>query len=214
MVFCLPGNKFSDNFIKCWTTLLYWCYNNNITPILSSGYDSNVYYVRQKVLGGDTRRGKNQKPFDGKVPYDYIMWIDSDMVFSPRDFQALLEMKKDISSGIYPMANQKQYATVENWDKEYYLNHGTFEFLTDELISQKPKIFPVEYTGFGWVLIKKGVIESMEYPWFRPLWENYNDNIVEFTSEDVGFCQTAIKKGFKIYINTEVRIGHEKSWIL
>ena len=214
IVFCIPGNRFSDNFLKCWTSLFAWCIGNGINPIFSLGYDSNVYYARQKVLGASVLRGKYQKPFNGDLDYDYMMWIDSDMVFHHNHLISLLNMNKDIASGIYRMASGDLYATVEKWDKDHYVNNGSFEFLTDSSISQKPNIFPVEYTGFGWMLIKKGVFESLEYPWFRPLWEDYGNDIVEFCSEDVGFCQTALKAGYKIFVNTDVRIGHEKSLVI
>ena len=214
VVFCLPGNRFSDKFLKSWTILFSWCSQNNIIPTFSNAYDSNVYYARQRVLGPSVSRGKHQKPFNGELDYDYMMWIDSDIVFSVSHFIELLNMNKDIASGIYKMDNGTQYATVENWDKNYYVKNNHFEFLTDSILKNKPDIFPVEYTGFGWMLVKKGVFEAMEYPWFRPLWEDYGNDMVEFCSEDVGFCQTAIKKGFKIYVNKKVRVGHEKSCIL
>ena len=214
VIFCIPGNTFSGNFLKAWTNLFVWCVNNNINPILSNHYDSNVYYARQKCLGPDATRGKNQKPYDGKVEYDYLMWIDSDMYFAPEQFKALLDMDKDIASGIYKMQTQSHYATVEKYSTEEYQENGTFTFLDDEILKDKPAIFPVEYTGFGWVLIKQGVIEKMEYPWFRPEWMKLGENIEEFTSEDVGFCINAIKKGFKIYVNQSIRIGHEKSLVI
>jgi hypothetical protein len=214
VVFCIPGNKFSGNFLKAWTNLFAWCINNNINPILSNSYDSNVYYVRQKCLGPDVLKGKHQKPFDGKLNYDYLMWIDSDMVFTPEDFKALLDMNKDIASGIYKMVDQVQYATVEKYNTQEYKDNGKFTFLNDEILTNKPNIFPVEYTGFGWMLIKKGVIESMEYPWFRPEWMNFGNGIEDFTSEDVGLCINVKKKGYKIYVNKKVHIGHEKSLII
>ena len=36
----------------------------------------------------------------------------------------------------------------------------------------------------------------------------------DFTSEDVGFCRTAIEKGFKIYVDPNTIVGHEKARIL
>ena len=53
-------------------------------------YTSNVYHVRNMCLGGDVTKGARQKPFQGNIDYDYIMWIDSDMVFKPEDFTALI----------------------------------------------------------------------------------------------------------------------------
>ena len=214
VVFCIPGRTFSNSFLNCWTNLLSWCLYNNITPILSNSYDSNVYYVRNKCLKADDRKGKSQKPFDGKLDYDYIMWIDSDMVFHPDQFKALIDMRTDIASGIYKMSNNTHYATVKDWDLEFFKKTGSFEFLTDEHLQTQKDVFPVEYNGFGWMLIKKGVLESLEYPWFRPLWQDIDDNVHTFTSEDVGFCQKAIEKGYKIYVNKKVIIGHEKSCVL
>ena len=81
IVFCLPGRTFSNNFLLCWSELLMTCIKNNINPLVSCSYDSNVNFVRSKCLGYDVLRGKDQKPFDGKLDYDYIMWIDSDIIF-------------------------------------------------------------------------------------------------------------------------------------
>jgi len=214
IIFCVPGNRFSGHFLKAWTNLFVWCVNNNINPILSNHYDSNVYYARQKCLGPDSTRGSNQKPYNGKVKYDYLMWIDSDMYFSPQQLEGLLDMNKDIASGLYRMQDGKKFATVEKYNTKEYQENGEFTFLNDKLLEDKPDIFPVEYTGFGWVLIKYGVIEKMDYPWFRPEWMKMGENIEEFTSEDVGFCINAIKKGFKIYVNKNIIIGHEKSLII
>ena len=214
VVFCIPGRSFSNTFLRCWTDLLAWCLQNNIQALLSNAYDSNVYYVRNKILGADDRGGKNQDPFGGQLDYDYIMWIDSDMAFTPEHFKQLLDMKKDIATGIYKTADNIHYATVKDWNLDFFKKEGRFEFLTDEHLQTEEPIFTVEYNGFGWMLIKKGVIESLEYPWFRPLWQEVDSNIHTFTSEDVGFCQKAIEKGYKIYANKNLIIGHEKSWIL
>lgn len=214
IVFCLPGRSFSNNFLVCWSELLQYLPRYGITPILSSQYDSVVYYVRNKCLGGSVTRGINQKPFNGEVDYDYMMWIDSDIVFKVDDFLALLNMNKDIASGLYKTQDDKHYATVENWDMDRYRKQGSFQFLTEELIEDRPGPFEVDYTGFGWVLIKKGVFESLEYPWFRPEWEDFGNGVMEFTSEDVGFCKNIREKGYKIYVNPKVIVGHEKTRIL
>ena len=62
------------------------------------------------------------------------------------------------------------------------------------------------------------VFEKIGYPWFPPIWEEIElpNKIVmkDFTSEDVGFCRTAISKGFKIFIDPNIIVGHEKSRIL
>ena len=128
IIFCIPGNSFSNKFLQCWTNLLAWCHSNNITPYLSTAYSSNVFFVRNMCLKGNNLDGIHQKPFQGKINYDYIMWIDSDQVFSPEQFSQLLKHDKDIVSGMYIMADNMHYAVVENIDTKYLLENGSYKF--------------------------------------------------------------------------------------
>lgn len=211
IVFCIPGDKFSNRFLRCWTNIIFWCINNNIHPILSNDTDSNVYFVRAKILGGGTLRGKNQKPFNGKIDYDYIMFIDSDVIFQPEDLKKLLDMNTNIACGAYLMNGGSHYPIVEKFNNEYFLKNGTFEFLSMENLRKKNKPFNVEYCGMGFMLIKKNVVEKLKYPWFYANKFNFNEDVTEFTSEDVTFCMSLNNVGEKIYINPDVRVGHEKS---
>ena len=85
IVFCLPGRTFSNNFLKSWTYLVSDLSDKDIQWLPAVGYSPNLYYVRNMCLGGDITRGIHQKPWDG-LDYDYMMWIDSDMVFKPKHF--------------------------------------------------------------------------------------------------------------------------------
>jgi GT2 family glycosyltransferase len=164
-------------------------------------------------LGADVSRGENQKPFDGKVEYTHLMWIDSDIIFAPQQFQKLLDADKDIVSGLYLMDNGKQFATVKDWDEEFFKKNGYFQFLSPDDIKDKKDLIEVSYTGMGFMLVKKGVFESMTYPWFKPI-EKRIGNMVDFTMEDVAFCLRANEKGYKIWIDPQIRVGHEKKVIL
>jgi glycosyltransferase involved in cell wall biosynthesis len=168
-------------------------------------------------LGGDTIAGIDQKPFQGQVDYDYIMWIDSDIVFTPDQFFKLIDADKDIVSGLYKMQNNIHYATVEEWNHDFFVKNGSYEFLTADMINKKKGLFPVAYTGFGWMLMKKGVFESLEYPWFQPTWKEYEykgKHIKEFTMEDVAFCDLIQQKGYQIFIDPKIVVGHEKMMVL
>ena len=169
-------------------------------------------------LGGDNLRGIDQKPFGGQFDYDYIMWIDSDVVFTPDHFFKLLQDDKDIVSGLYMMSDNTHYATVEDWDDDFFLKHGHFQFLNREMVQAKQgKLFTADYTGFGWVLVKKGVFESLQYPWFQPVWTEYNIDgkiVRDFTMEDVAFCKMIKEKGYDVWIDPAVIVGHEKVMVL
>ena len=217
VIFCLPGRTFSDNFLKSWTNLVTELPRHNIKWAMSQKYHVNRYFVCNSCLGGSSIGGKNQKPFQGKVDYDYLMWIDSDQVFEPWQFFNLLNKAKEtntsILSGLYLMQGGEVFATVEDWDKEFFKKNGYFKFLTPKDVSDKKEIFKVSYTGFGWLLVKKGVFESLDYPWVQPTWFD-EDGIREMTTTDCGFMHRAAEKGFDTYIDPTIIVGHEKTQIL
>ena len=93
-------------------------------------------FVRNMCLGANILRGKDQTPFDGKLDYDFIMWIDSDQVFSVNSFISLLKHDKDVVSGLYLMKNGQQYTAVRNWDEANFLNKGSFEFLNRKTLME------------------------------------------------------------------------------
>ncbi len=214
IVFCLPGKNFSGNFLVSWTKLIDACVKQGIDVILSQRSNSNVYFVRSQCLGADVLRGKNQKPWNGSIPYDYIMWIDSDQVFEPHQFFKLLSHDKDIVGGLYLMDGGRQFPTIVNWDEEYFKSHGTFEFLNPGSLPADGKLLDVVYNGFGFMLIKNGVFEKITYPWFEPRIIKLTESIQDFASEDVSFCLKARDFGYKIYVDPSVVVGHEKSNII
>ncbi len=217
IIFCLPGRVFSDNFLKSWTNLIVELPQNKIEWGLSQRYHVNRYFVCNACLGGSSTGGKKQKPFQGQVDYDYIMWIDSDQVFNPEHFFNLLkkakQTKADILSGLYLMQGGECFATVKDWDKDFFKKNGYFKFLTPKDIENQKEIFKVSYTGFGWLLVKQGVFESLEYPWIQPTWFD-EDGICEMTTTDCGFMHRAAEKGFDTYVDPTIIVGHEKSTIL
>jgi len=213
VVFCLPGKSFSREFLECWTELFNWCIFNGIKPIISTSYSPNLYYVRNMCLGGSTLNGVKQKPFAGQ-DYDYIMWIDSDVLFRVDHFKQLLDADKDIVSGVYTMNDNIHCATVETMDHELYKKQGYYDFMKREDVTKRTDLFGVDYTGFGFMLIKKGVFESLEYPWFRPMWFEYGDDVKDFAMEDVSFCQAVKEKGYTVWVNPKTLLGHQKTFII
>lgn len=226
IVFCLPGRSYSGHFLVSMVDLTQRLSREGIQFAISQKYSSVVYYARNMCLGGNNLMGEHQLPWQGSLEYDYVLWIDSDINFLPDQVFRLLETAKsfpddiDILSGTYLMENRIQYATVVEWEIEYFKKFGTFKFMSiDDVKSfDKTELLSVAYTGFGFMLIKKGVFESIGYPWFRPLWEEIKlDNGIvakDFTSEDVGFCRMATEKGYKIFVDLNINVGHEKLQVI
>jgi hypothetical protein len=213
IVFALPGKSYSGQFLTCWSSLLAFCLKNDIEPVLSQHYSPNIYYSRNLCLQGDLRRGAGQKPFN-ELNYDYVMWIDSDIIFNINHFISLLTCRLDVVSGLYLMENRTHLATVRDMEMSVLKEQGHFNFLSPQDIESQKDPFEVTYTGMGFMLIKAGVFEKMTYPWFEPTYIQENQGIVDFTTEDVTFGIKLKKLGIKLWVDPKVIVGHEKQIVL
>jgi hypothetical protein len=186
------------------------CANKGHQVMISQQYSSVVHFARAKCLGGDVLKGKDQKPFQGQMDYDVMMWIDSDILFKPEDLFSLLESPHDVTAGVYMMEDLQHFATVKEWNKEFFEKKGAFKFLRPDDIIGSPQYMQVAYTGMGWMAIRKGVVEDLKYPWFHSDLEKVTDEIVDMNSEDVTFCKALWEAGHPIHIDTKIRVGHQK----
>jgi hypothetical protein len=212
VIFCLPGSHYSGRFLVSFTQLLEDCRKAGMQTVISQDYSSMVNFARCKVAGADVSRGPLQSPFGGKIPYDYMMWIDSDIRFTSKDFFKLVDMRKDIASGWYTQPGGST-PVVEKMEEDYFQTHGYFEFIHKDKMAKREKIFQADYIGFGWVLVKKGVFESLPYPWFAPKRMSIGP-MEDMCSEDVAFCIDARELGYSIWVDPTIKVGHEKIQVL
>ena len=212
VVFCLPGSHYSGRFLVSFTQLFDNCKRVGMKPIISQDYSSMVNFARCKVAGADVMRGAYQKPFGGKLSYDYMMWIDSDIAFTSKDFFKLVDMKKDIASGWYTQPGGTT-PVVEKMEEDYFQKNGSFQFIRKDEMVKRNKVFEADYIGFGWTLIKKGVFETLPYPWFAPKRMSIGP-YEDMCSEDVAFCIDARNKGYSIWVDPTIKVGHEKIQVL
>ena len=56
IIFCLPGNNYSNHFLLAWSDLILWCRENNYDFSVSQNYSSVVHYARSLCLGGDNSK--------------------------------------------------------------------------------------------------------------------------------------------------------------
>lgn len=217
-VLCLPGRGVSYTFLKNFVQLCFDIVFNGGSINIQQDYSSMVNFARCKVLGANVLLGPDQLPWNGKVEYDYQLWIDSDIVFNTESLCRLLVLDKEIACGWY-LTEDGHTSSCAHWltGEEFKQNRGVMNHETGETLSKRKKPFTVDYTGFGWVLIKKGVFEhpKMKYPWFAPKMQSFNDGEIEdMCGEDVSFCLDAIKAGFEIWIDPLCRVGHEKTRVI
>lgn len=206
---CITGNSFSGNFLDCLINTIAYAKENDLQLHIHRAESNNIYYVMNNVIGGSFTNGEYQKPFEGQE-YDYIIWIDSDIVWKPEQIKQLIETEGEIVTGIYVMHGNKNYFTcIEKIDINDALKTGHCKYLHRSEIRNEVK--EVDMGAMGFMKVKNGVFEKISYPWF------YQDGLdIEFglISPDIIFFNKAKEHGFKVLVNQNIIVGHEKKIIL
>lgn len=154
-----------------------------------------------------------QKPNINAVPlagveYDYMLWLETDMVFDPADVMNLINADTDIISALYPMGTNAPDAAVAGWLPDKRIHIPTAK-------EAEAKAIPVDFCGLGFILVKKGVFEAIKYPWFKKMYsEPDNNGYITYLGDDFSFCAEVKQLGYTVYIHSGVIAGHEKSIIL
>ena len=82
MYFVYQGRGVSYTYLKSFVQLCFDLVQAGASIQISQDYSSMVNFARCKCLGANVLRGPDQMPWDGKLNYDYQLWIDSDIVFN------------------------------------------------------------------------------------------------------------------------------------
>lgn len=128
--------------------------------------------------------------------YDYLFFVDSDLVLHPKTLTTLLEAKKDICAEVFWTQWTPQDIRSPNaWDyNSYELKHANRLLEWNE-----PGLYQVGMTG-ACTLIRKGVLEKgVDFTMIPNL---------TFWGEDRHFCIRAAVHGFEIWLDTHYPATH------
>jgi len=223
VLFAIPGGSFTPGFFDSWTKLTMAAGRLPFDMVCTRHYSPVIYHCRANLLGADNRAGEHQIPFQGKLNYDYMMWLDTDINFTVEQVVSLFEtMQKkkhvDVLCGIYLTADGHHSTIVKDWDVNFFLKTGMFPFLTipqlkEEAAKTADKLAKVFYAGMGFMMVRKGAFEKVTYPWFEPVMHEIEMSR-DFSSEDVSLCWKWHEKGVRIFVDPEIVVGHEKSIVI
>lgn len=153
-------------------------------PLYVSNIRSSILPVSRSIL---VERAQDNKS-------DYILFLDSDMVFPPDTLTRLLAHNKDIVCATYCR------------------REGSTEPMgcTAEWQAIHPNAVGVGEAGrvpMGVMLIRMSVFDKMTKPYFR--WA-INEGKSEIVGEDVEFCDRARALGYKVWVDMELsrQVGH------
>ena len=125
--------------------------------------------------------------------YDWVLWLDADMVFDEDIYDKLKETGKDFVTGLYMGRHGKNlpcvFNTIDPPNRKVSINWAK-------------ALEPIEGCGFGCVLIKTDILKDVFARYetcFRP---------VPKFGEDIAFCSRALERGYDIWQANNVLVGH------
>lgn len=207
IIFCIPGNLFPRRFFLCWSELVLQCVINGYRPILCQEYDKNIFVNRNKCLGANLlSNNPNQKPFQGRVNYHSLIWLDPNISFTFDDIKKLINSPYDVTTGVYTYKDTNDTTNlVKDFNYEFYIQNGTMNFLKQNDLEGIEKVndkyFKTEFADIGLMCFKKGVAEKIEYPWF----EQYTEKDVNLLTDSFSYCMKLKDNNIDIMVDTEVK---------
>lgn len=131
---------------------------------------------------------------------DYLFMIDDDMTAPVDTFYQLVKHDVDIVAPLAftrnPPHRAVMFSVIDGFDevtkRNYYINNPVNNYPRNKLVE-------CDAVGFGGVLINTNVLKKMKRPWFMGTMG---------CGEDIHFCVQAKKLGFRVFMDTSVKLGH------
>jgi len=142
--------------------------------------------------------------------YDYIFFMDTDMVFPSGVLERFIELadnREVVIGGLYN--HRKDYRIhAYKWDidkQEYRSISGHI----DEDFDLNTDLYRVDALGTGCMLIPTSIFSKLEFPYFQ---YKYEDG--KRWSEDMYFCRKLNKLNIPIYVDTNTVCGHLQMFVI
>ena len=148
----------------------------------------------EKILNGR----KYVREYALKNNYDFLLFVDSDVMLPPDAIALLTMVKADVVSGAYLSAFNLGGKTVIAPVIYKDLGNGECQLYTYEGVAPN-KVIDVGAAGLGCTLISKKALQAIDFRTF---------NNSQTGGEDMAFYVDARAKGFMTVANTKVKCIH------
>lgn len=139
--------------------------------------------------------------------FDYVMWLDSDMVFPPDLIEYMLGTMDilgdvDMLTEVYYMRKPPHSPVLYSVIEEPELKDGQVQKKIQTMTNIPDSLFTVEGCGFGCVMTKVSLLKEV--------WDKFGPAFTPYTwaSEDMSFCYRVKQLGKKIWCDSVRTIGH------
>jgi hypothetical protein len=160
----------------------------------NDSYDVFVSYPAAKPITNN--RNTIVQKFLAIKDCDYLMMIDSDIIPQPNILN-LVDFQKDI---ITPLMFVHQKGTLI----PLYLRRNADGIYDAGNYLEEKGLQEVDATGTGCIIIKREVLEKLEYP-FR---NEYDKDGIKKFGNDFNFCKRAKELGFKVWVHLDYITDH------
>lgn len=209
ILFLIPiGSSIPGQLVQPLLNLKAWCEKNDADILTVTGKPHN--FARNFLATG----GKgfvNPGPPEG---VEWLVWLDSDIMFTMQQLELLLKIEHPFVAGWYVSDLSKQ-VMCGKWDLEHFKQHKVMPFLDKDKLQEVAKTNPnqlveVDFTGFGFVKMHASLLKRMKYPYFTLNLQNI-DGCQDLSAEDVSFCQNCYEQtGIKPVVCPALHVGHLK----
>jgi hypothetical protein len=215
LIINMPFNSLTPPCFNSLLKLIYYSQGyKDFNLVVNQIGGSHIGWTRERLMGFKSPAevaSPDRSLFAGTWPdYDYILWLDSDIMFEVDDLLHLIDDNQDIVCGYYRMADARgRFCILEVSDKP----DEEQQFMSEEDIKSRKELIEVQHCGFGFILIKKGVFEKITPPYFMQSSFERNGKTV-YVGEDVSWCMKARAAGFRIFVDPRCHLKHFKSGLI
>lgn len=191
-------------------------------------FDIGVYALTGESLLGRGRNHCAQVALTGG--FDKIFFIDSDEGFTWEQFVAVAGSPHPIAAGLVPL---KAFVSPQHETSLNFLPYLDDEIFFDDSLrtlkstmrmarAKRSKWLEVAYTGTGFLCVDTTVFAKLAETAAEYIYPNPHNGVPElhwsffdggpmhekYLSEDWNLCEKAREIGYKIMVNTDVRVSH------
>ena len=164
-----------------------YCLAQLIKTTSEAGIDTYLFFDSSTILLNQREKLiENAKD----IKCDYVLWLDSDMMFPSTTALRLLVHNKDIVACNYMKRSKPlktvAYTDLRNWDSWLPLE-------------PKDDLIKVEGVGMGCMLMKTEIFSSLQKPYFE---FTYKGDTQDWYGEDFMLLTKLRINGYSVYIDT------------
>lgn len=133
----------------------------------------------------------------------HVFFVDNDVLPPVDAIERLLAHDKDVVVGVTPIFKMKPVWSVMKYDADETIDN---KFEPIPYLDLPDKLFRAHHFGATTVLIKRHVLEKMQYPWYQDIFAPGKILL----GQDLYFTAKAKQMGFELWCDPNIKCEHAR----